>query len=277
MGQGRAGQSPQMQLKAVSKRLVGDQGTQKLIDTRRGAIDWYHEKSPVGAGNNQFLTDYRDRHAGQTCAIIGNGPSLNHTDLSLLKDIPTFGLNRIYLMYDKLDFETTYHVVVNSFVVKQCESDFRSLHAPLFTTWKNRPTLRRRQHSTGYLSIRTGPFFGEDLVNGIWEGTTVTYVAMQIAFHMGFSKVILVGVDHRFKSEGPAHKLVTSAGADQNHFDPNYFGPGFKWQLPDLDTSEVAYRLADKTYRYHGRSIVDATVDGALTVFPKVSLLEAVR
>jgi hypothetical protein len=51
---------------------------------------------------------------------------------------------------------------------------------------------------------------------------------------------------------------------------PNYFGKGVRWQLPDLDTSEVGYIMAREAFREAGREIVDATVGGKLTVFPKV-------
>ena len=95
-------------------------------------------------------------------------------------------------------------------------------------------------------------------------------MAMQVAYHLGFQDVVLIGVDHRFASTGPANELVTSQGADPNHFDPNYFGAGVKWQLPDLEMSERAYRLANERFVADGRSIVDATVGGNLTVFPKV-------
>ncbi len=37
-------------------------------------------------------------HHGQRCFIIGNGPSLQRTDLTKLKDEFTFGMNRIYLV-----------------------------------------------------------------------------------------------------------------------------------------------------------------------------------
>jgi hypothetical protein len=63
---------------------------------------------------------------------------------------------------------------------------------------------------------------------------------------------------------------VVSTGDDPNHFAPGYFGKGFRWQLPDLDGSERAYRLARKAYAEAGRHIVDATVGGKLTIFPKV-------
>jgi hypothetical protein len=107
-------------------------------------------------------------------------------------------------------------------------------------------------------------------LNGVWEGATVTFVAMQLAYYIGFSKVILIGVDHSFKTKGDPHKKVVSVGSDPNHFDPNYFGKGFKWNLPDLETSEYAYSLAKKAFGEDGREIVDATVGGKLKVFKKV-------
>ena len=60
------------------------------------------------------------------------------------------------------------------------------------------------------------------------------------------------------------------AGDEPNHFNPNYFGTGFRWQLPDLETSELAYRLAKYHFERDGREILDATVDGKLEVFRKV-------
>jgi hypothetical protein len=59
-------------------------------------------------------------------------------------------------------------------------------------------------------------------------------------------------------------------GDDEDHFSPDYFGKGFRWQLPDLRTSEAGYRLAQNAFRRAGREVVDATVGGELRVFPKV-------
>jgi len=87
---------------------------------------------------------------------------------------------------------------------------------------------------------------------------------------MGFQQVILIGVDHNFTSKGEATKTVVSDGDDPNHFMPNYFGKGVRWQLPDLDTSEIGYILAREAYRKAGCEVLDATVGGKLTIFPKV-------
>jgi hypothetical protein len=47
------------------------------------------------------------------------------------------------------------------------------------------------------------------------------------------------------------------------------------WQLPDFVSSEHAYPNALSWYQRDGRSIVDTTDGGAPTVFPRLTLEEA--
>jgi hypothetical protein len=56
----------------------------------------------------QRLTEFKDIHKGKRAFIIGNGPSLKHTDLGRLRNEYTFGMNRIYLLFEELGFHTTY-------------------------------------------------------------------------------------------------------------------------------------------------------------------------
>ena len=83
-------------------------------------------------------------------------------------------------------------------------------------------------------------------------------------------EVVLIGVDHSFTTQGTPNTAVESQGDDPNHFSAAYFGKGFRWQLPDLQTSELAYRMAREAFAADGRQVLDATVGGRLTVFPKV-------
>ena len=110
----------------------------------------------------------------------------------------------------------------------------------------------------------------------IFEGYTVTYVAMQIAYYMGFSKLFLIGVDHNFKAPGNPNEKQFLQGDDQNHFDPKYF-ENKEWHLPDLEASELSYHLASFFFRRDGRRIYDATVDGNLQIFPKIPYEDAVK
>jgi uncharacterized Rossmann fold enzyme len=216
------------------------------------------------------MTEFKDNHQGKRCFIIGNGPSLRQTDLSKLKNEFTFGMNRIYLLFPELGFTTSYFVSINDLVIEQFAEDIAALPIPKFIAWHSNRHFQRFPEDMIFLyTTYTGPRFAYDMTRRIWEGATVTNVALQLAYYMGFQQVILIGIDHNFASKGDANKTVVSQGEDPNHFSPNYFGQGFRWQLPDLDTSEVGYSLAHDAYRKAGREVIDATVSGKLTIFPK--------
>jgi hypothetical protein len=225
------------------------------------------------------LAQLKDCHKGERCFIIGNGPSLRQTDLSKLRGEHTLGMNRIYLAFPELGFTTSYYLSVNDLVVEQCAEDIQKLPMPRFVSWRARKWLQPQDDLYFLHTTYTGPKFATDITGRLWEGATVTYTSLQVAYYLGFSQVILIGVDHNFVTQGKPNTTVTSQGDDPNHFDPRYFGKGFRWQLPDLETSEMAYHMAKQAYAAAGRSVIDATVEGKLRVFPRVeydSLFKAV-
>jgi hypothetical protein len=220
------------------------------------------------------LAALKDVHRGKRAFVIGNGPSLKNTDLTRLRNEFTFGLNRIYLMFPELGFTTTYLCVVNDLVIEQTASDLLALDIPKFLAWRSRRhfpgTSDLASLPTFLYTSYTSPRFASDVRGRVWEGATVTNVALQLAFHMGFEQVILIGVDHNYATQGKPNTTVTSEGDDPNHFSGQYFGRGFRWQLPDLDTSELGYAIVREGYHRAGREVLDATVGGKLTIFPKV-------
>jgi hypothetical protein len=194
-------------------------------------------------------------------------------DLRPLARERTFGLNRGYLLYDRLGGPTTYHVVVNPLEAEQWAGEIRDLPVTKFSAWGLRHWLGSGAGMiyVGGPSRSRSPRFSSDITRDVWPGATVTYVALQIAYYLGFQEAILIGVDHRFSAHGKPHQEVVQSGSDADHFDPAYFGKGSRWNLPDLKTSELAYSLARKAYEASGRRVVDATVGGALEVFPKMA------
>ena len=218
--------------------------------------------------NRQQLESYRDTHRGERCFILGNGPSLKDMDLTPLRHEITIGLNRIYLLFPSLGFTTTYLASINPHVLRQWRDDFLALPIPKFLSWSMRSEFPVRGDIALVYSDNSRETFNADVATGVWEGGTVTYVALQLAFFMGFDDVILIGVDHSFQTPGPAHQLVTSSGSDPDHFHPDYFGKGVQWQLPDLEMSERGYRLAERAYSAAGRRVRNATLGGRLKIFP---------
>lgn len=230
-------------------------------------ISWGN--SPASTKSIRKIRKLKNKYIDKRCFIIGNGPSLKKTDLSLLKSEYTFGLNRIYLLFDKIGFSTNFLVVVNNLVIGQSAKEIDKVSAIKFISWKGRKYVKMDKN-TLFIRSLAKQGFSKNIEGGVWEGTTVTYVAMQIAYYLGFEKVILVGVDHRFKSGGSPHQEILSRGKDRNHFSTDYFGKGYKWHYPDLKTAEFAYKMAKEHFENDGREIVDATIGGKLRVFEKV-------
>jgi hypothetical protein len=255
-------------LKKMLRCVIGESS---YVFAKDFVEQWQTERDPRYRASMRRLSALRDSHAGQRCFIIGNGPSLKRTDMSPLKSEYTIGLNRIYLMFDELGFSTTYYACVNRLVVEQCAREIIDLvPCPKFISWRCRDLIHFTENMV-FLHPRTSsPKFFTDMTYGIWEGATVTYVALQIAYFLGFSRVVLIGVDHSYEARGEPRAEVVSESADQNHFDGQYFGKGFRWQLPDLKTSELGYEIARYIFEKKEREIVDATIGGKLQVFPKV-------
>ncbi len=222
------------------------------------------------------LLKYKNIHKGETCFIIGNGPSLNRMDLRPLANHYTFGLNKIYLMFDKVDLNLSYLVSVNMEVIKQSKEVYQNLTIPTFLSYLHSANLEFRNKSLNYIFSIGGVKFSKNISKQTFEGATVTFVALQIAYYMGFEKVFLIGVDHNFKSSGNPYEYQKLEGKDVNHFDPKYFS-GQLWGIPDLETSQKAYKMAKEVFERDGRKIFDATVEGKLKVFKKISYNEALR
>lgn len=249
-----------------------------LLNIGRATRDWIDRfpedvsacTHPWRLDSQRKLRKYHNRYQGKRCFVIGNGPSLKNTDLTALSNEYTFGMNRIYLMFPELGFPTSFLVCVNDLVIEQTVEDMQKLAVPRFFSWRSRAWLKPADDLHFLHTTYTGPRFAKNAAGRLWEGATVTYVCLQLAYYFGFTEVILIGVDHNFVTQGKPNTTVVSQGDDPNHFHPAYFGKGFRWQLPDLETSELAYRMAKQAYEADGRRIVDATVGGKLTVFPKV-------
>jgi hypothetical protein len=222
------------------------------------------------------LTQFKNKHDGEDCFIIGNGPSLNSMDLTPLRMYHTFGLNKIYLLFDRVDLDLDYLVAVNKLVIEQSVHIYQKLPMTLFLNYKNARKIITKRDNLYFLYTGAKSTFISDITRRICEGATVTYVAMQIAYYMGFRNVFLIGVDHRFKAHGQPYEKQFLQGEDTNHFDPNYFG-NMEWQLPHHEASEFAYNMARSFYNRDNRRIYDATLNGKLDIFPKVSFDEALK
>lgn len=199
-----------------------------------------------------------NKHPSDICLVIGNGPSLRDVPASFLKRYKSFGSNRIYL---RDEFTPDYYVCVNPLVLDQCGPEIDKI-----PTTKFLPEKYASEDDYALHSIPT-PLFSYNPAEWIYEGYTVTFVALQIAYYMGFGTVLLVGVDHRYIFEGRPNETNIYQGPDINHFDERYF-QGMAWHNPDLQRSEEAYSLARAAFEADGRHVYNLTPNTELRIFP---------
>ena len=201
--------------------------------------------------------------------LVANGPSLNCMRLDFLRKEIVIGLNKIFLGFSKFAFYPRYYVAVNQKVIEQSYYEIQTLNCVKFIG-KRGEALIPENALTHHINTQDPPArFSHDIAQGLHEGWTVTYVALQIAYYLGFKEVVIIGMDHRYEYIGIPNEEHQLNGPDPNHFTPEYFGGGQKWDNPDLANSEESYRIARAEYEKDGRRIIDATVDGACAIFEK--------
>jgi len=233
-------------------------------------------RDPLFRRSQRQLVALKNKFRGESCIIIGNGPSIRGQDLRALSFAKTFCLNRGYLMWREQGVAPDFFVAVNDLVIEQFDNEIASLPCPLFLPWRHHQRFRGVGNAI-FLEMRWKEQFFRDITKGLWPGATVTAAALQIAYHLGFSRAILIGVDHRYSASGAPNAEVVQTQSDDSHFSSDYFGKGVRWNLPDLEKSEIAYRFAKTVFEADGRTIIDATSGGALDIFPKMPLSDAMR
>jgi len=259
-----------IKLSEVTPKRVIDAIFRRISDIPQ-TIAW-NSKNGLALRNRERLEHYRNKHAGERCFIIGNGPSLKKTDLSLLKNEESFGANRLYLLFDEMDFRPTYYCSVNKLVQQQFGDDMEKLDMVKFFNWNCRNYF---SDNDKLLFIKSKLAlkdigFQSDVTKQIGTGGTVTIASLHLAYYMGFTKVILIGCDHSFAEKGTPNKTISNNRDDVNHFHPDYFPKGALWQLPDFVKNEFAYQKVKTAFEADGREVVDATIGGKLQVFRKV-------
>ena len=235
------------------------------------ALAWkFH---PDADKNKELIQKFQGIHHGKRCFIVANGPSLLKTNLDLLENEYTFGMNRIYLNFERSSFRPTYHVTVNELILEQWPDEIAQLNMPKFLNWNRRFYYGGPDSRTIFIKSKMTikDSFQYDLTRPMVVGATVTFVALQLAYYMGFQKVILIGLDHNYTDKGIPSKTETrTSERDESHFHTQYFPKGFKWQLPDLLRSEIDFEISRKAFEADDREVLDATIGGKCQIFRKI-------
>lgn len=156
---------------------------------------------------------------------MGNGPNLSLTPPHWF-EFPSFGMNTIFMLEG---WKPTYYVAVDSRVMREFSEAINEkfgeipkfLPTPNLDKWQG-PNIYRFYHRPGLLwPWGALPLWPSGLMTeqGITYGN-VMHVAMQIAYYMGFRKMLIIGMEHqKFKAQehfwGVDHATSANAPIDE--------------------------------------------------------------
>ena len=208
------------------------------------------------------------------CFIVATGPSLVKEDVELLENEITFGVNSIFLMYDKTKWRPQYYVCTDSGYFKKVSEEYKlkmkdlsinekflnmdsssiadiiqatedTLYIP-FTPWNRMYDFKRYRAQ-------------DKIYRGMYAFGTVTNIAIMIAIYMGYKKIYLIGADCSNLNRHFVNDVT------DNSKDDKYVDEVVRAQLLGYEKMKIE---ASK----RNAEIYNATRGGALEVFPRVEL-----
>lgn len=226
----------------------------------------------------KILRRYKNRHKGEVCVVIGNGPSLRVEDLTMLHElsIPTLACNRIHLIFEKTPWRPTYYFMSDEKLVAQYEDD-----VPDVTPDRRFFPRRYRGKINNGVFYKELPFdyekegqFSLDASEGVCGGGSVTTEMLQFAYYLGFSEIYMIGVDFSYNVTTQVDSKTYSYQGENNYFIPGYLKPGEVADMPNIAANLLAFHAAREAVEGQDRVIKNATRGGKLEVFERQDLDE---
>lgn len=237
----------------------------------------HYEKTKYG----KKLAAYQGKHAGQRCFIVANGPSLQTEDLDLLhaRGEITFGMNRIYKLFDQTNWRPTYYVCEDELICQDHQPEINAITAqekfiPIELNWYHGVDIQNALYfHLNYREESRYPHgFSPDIAHQIDCRGTVTCSCMQLAVYMGFTEIYLLGVDHNYRVTIDINGNTVEDPTVKDYFCEGYDADIQHLVVHDMGNNTRAYMDAKKYCDATGGkvTIYNATRGGKLEVFPRV-------
>lgn len=215
---------------------------------------------------------FKNKYKGNRCFIVANGPSLLMRDLDLLWERKefTFGMNRIYALYDRTQWRPSFYLAQDPTVIRSCHDEIENMtkESVVFVKVPGEPKYdfeKAINFDLDYRNVRKN--IAPDFYNGenfiFADGKSVMYTALQLAVYMGFQTIYLLGADCSYSNDNK--KISKNSYPDERMFDSKKIG-----MPPDIEYTFTAYKSAKKYAQNHNIKIINATRGGMLELFERV-------
>lgn len=219
--------------------------------------------------------------------VMGGGPSLKPHHFDLVADMDTIGMNGAYRYYYANNWWPTYFCCFDYVVTENHAAEWKKMvedpNVPIeryffFTKISDSPKLTKLDPH----GIKVGHFTG-NFANFGYGGNTGAN-ACQAGIAMGYTKILLIGIDCSYKKEvidgavpvpGNRLKVTKEPVENPNYFMPDYQRPGDVYNFPQAEKfHRPAWKGLAQFAQDNGVEIVNCGVESTLQCFPRSTLEE---
>jgi len=252
----------------------------KLIEELR-SISWRYGLYSLHKNHKKKLLKLKNKHKGKPCVIIGSGPSIKKMNINRFKDHISIGCNAFYLLGKKYNFSPNYYTVEDPCPAEDNKDQINSLKQSIKIIPLDLKKFISDGENTIYVNFKRSsifyknkkfPLYSDKFEEYSFWGGTVLYFNIQLAQYLGCNPIKLVGVDLNYKIPKNVIKkgnILISLEDDINHFDPEYFGKGKRWHLPEVGRMQKAFDTAYKNTKKSNIDLVNSGLDGNLKNLPR--------
>ena len=238
---------------------------------------------PVAYEPYKEIVELKNIHEGESCFIVAPGPSLMIKDIEYIQDLESIAVNGTISLMNYSCWHPTYYVLFDGRSYKKILKEEGRFNIDIFPKEKaflNALLRRDIEKNTNTEKIVFVPYcnsgnseeknvlhlrYNDNLLWGYYDLATVTNAAIHIAQYMGFKKIYLLGVDCDYSQP------------------KQYFSNTKNNNVKSLQKAQFVQKRMFKAYSYmkkqmnkRGVEIYNATRGGALEVFPRIQLEDAV-
>lgn len=225
----------------------------------------------------RYLRKLKGKHIARRCFIIGNGPSLSASDLTVIHEHGeiSFAFNRVFQILSQTSWTPTYYISQDYRMLRNCYKEVEKIQAvekfiPSELSWYYGINVKGAHHF--HLENPDDfhkPMFSENIARCVKNSNTVVFSAIQFAVYMGIKEIYLIGIDHHFSVMRNEGKIITDPGA-KDYFSDDYNKDKEDLYIPNIDISTLTFIAAKDYADSHGIKIFNATRGGKLEVFPRM-------
>ncbi|MDR1687129.1 MAG: DUF115 domain-containing protein [Clostridiales bacterium] len=232
---------------------------------------------------NPQIFALKNIHKGKKIFLIGNGPSLNVTDLEKVQQAGFFTMacNFINKIFDKTLWRPNYYCCTEaSAIALNREFIENSPEIPKFIRSYEAEDYLKNDGSILWFAQSNKCEISENLEYAVNDYFTVMIILIQFAIYMGFSEIFLLGVDNTQPPsvhatdfmDAHAHFYEEEADVLKKRRDiMGHLAIENDYKIYQSHCND-GYRRARNYAEKHGIKIQNATHGGALEVFERIDL-----